>query len=470
MDKGIAEFSINHAVKSGASYADTRMETSYGTGFLLKNGVVEVSEFEKNVGIGIRVIVNGALGFATTNNFEKDNIKSIIAKCVKIASATARLKEKISLSEEKPNKAQYEVKQKLRIEDVSPKEKLRLLFDIDKRVMEKGNVIGRYLSYSDSYTEKYFVNSEGSAIYSKIPRTDYFYFITVNEAGKSSQRYWQYGDAAGFEKILSRNLPELMQNEVAAMGKNLKEGIPAPKEKIDVVVGPQVTGIMSHESVGHPYEADRILGREAAQAGESFLAPDSLKTRIGSSKVTVADDPTIENSYGFYLYDDEGVKAGKRHLIKNGIVEEFLHNRETASEFSTKSNGSARANFFNREPIVRMANTFVEIGDCSEEELIEGVKLGVFIKNFTEWNIDDKRFNQKYVGSEAYLIKNGKLKEPVRAPTIEITTPKLWSSVDMVANNTEYHAGSCGKGEPMQGIPVWFGGPSMRIKGIRLSK
>ncbi len=471
MDKGVAEFSINQAKRLGASYADARLEVVSGTGFLLKNGISQVSEFDKNLGIGIRVIVDGALGFVTTNNFEREKLKAAISRCVKIAVAAARLREGIKLAEEKPNRAEYEVRQKIKLEDASPKEKLGLLMDIEREVMDSGvNVVGRYLSYSDFYSEKYFVNSEGSSIYSKIPRTDYFYFLTVNEAGKSSQRYWQYGDAAGFEKIQGRNLPALMKEEVMAMKKNMTDGISAPKEKIDVIAGPQVVGIMAHESVGHPYEADRILGREAAQAGESFLTRESIGTKIGSNIVTVNDDPTIENSFGFYLYDDEGVKAGKRVLIKNGIINELLQNRETASELNVKSNGAARANFFNREPIVRMANTYVENGDYNEEELIESVKLGVYIKNFTEWNIDDKRFNQKYVGSESFLIKNGKLKEPVRAPTIEITTPKLWSSIDAVGKNTEYHAGSCGKGEPMQGIPVWFGGPSIRIKGIRLAR
>ncbi len=469
MDKGAAEFAINQAIKSGASYADARLETVSGNAFLLKNGTAEVSEFEKNVGIGIRVLVNGSLGFASTNNLEKENVRKTVARIIKVANASSRLKEGIKLSQEKPNKADYEVKQKIKLQDVSPKEKLGLLTDIDKAVLSSGaNVIGRYLSYSDFYSEKYFVNSEGSAITSRIPRTDYFYFITANEGGKSSQRYWQYGDAAGFEKILSRNLPALMKQEVETMKKNMINGVRAPKEKIDVVVGPQVVGIMSHESVGHPYEADRILGREAAQAGESFLKRDAIGTKIGSKAINVADDPTLENSYGFYLYDDEGIKAGKRYLIKEGIVNEFLQNRETAEEFGTGSNGSARASFANREPIIRMGNTFVEPGDYSDEELIKGVKNGVYIANFTEWNIDDKRYNQKYVGSEAYIIKNGMLMEPVWAPIIEITTEKLWSSVDAVGKKAEYHAGSCGKGEPMQGMPVWFGGPMMRLKGIQL--
>ncbi len=117
-------------------------------------------------------------------------------------------------------------------------------------------------------------------------------------------------------------------------------------------------------------------------------------------------------------------------------------------------------------PPINMSNTFVLPGDFSEQESIEGMKEGIYMKNFMEWNIDDRRVNQKYVGAQAYYVKNGEIMYPVIAPTIEISTHDLWKAIDGVAKNTEYHAGNCGKGEPMQAIPVWFGGPSIRLKNI----
>jgi TldD protein len=114
-----------------------------------------------------------------------------------------------------------------------------------------------------------------------------------------------------------------------------------------------------------------------------------------------------------------------------------------------------------------MANTYVMAGDHATEELIGGVKHGIYFKSYMEWNIDDKRYNQRYTGLEAYLIENGELKGLVRNPVLEITTPVFWSSVDAVGKNVDYVAGHCGKGEPMQGIPVWFGGPHVRLRKIR---
>ncbi len=470
LDLDLAHFAIDYAREIGASYADARLESTVVNGFVLKNGVPQVAGFDRVSGLGLRLVMKGTLGFASTNNLSKENIRRIVERAAKVTSAASSIGERVRFSAEKAEVAKYEVKQKIKLDDLSPKDKMKVLFDAEKSMKaSKVKVPGRFFSMSDFYTEKYFLNSEGSRVLSKIPRTDFWYFVTVEQSGRTAQRYWQYGAAGGFETIYNYKFPELLASEVKATNLNLKKGVSAPKEKIDLVVAPQITGIMVHESVGHPYEADRVLGREAAQAGESFISQSMIGTRIGSDAINIVDDPTVPGSFGYYLYDDEGVKARERWLLKKGIITELLQNRETAATMGGKSNGSARATGYDREPIVRMANSIVKPGNYNEEELIESVKFGVFIKNFMEWNIDDKRLNAKYTGAEAYIIRNGRLGEPVLRPTIEISTPKLWSSVDAVAGNMEYHAGTCGKAEPMQAIPVWFGGPSMRIRNLKLS-
>jgi TldD protein len=233
-------------------------------------------------------------------------------------------------------------------------------------------------------------------------------------------------------------------------------------------LGPEVVGIICHESCGHPQEADRILGREAAQAGESYLEPDMIGTKIGSEYVTIVDDPTLPKSFGYYLYDDEGVEARERMLVDKGKVANFLQNRETAAELGVKSNGAARAVAYSREPMIRMANTYMKPGSYDREELFDDIKSGVYIKTFMEWNIDDRRFNQRYVGLEAYLIRNGEIDKPVRNPVLEVTTPSLYGSVDAVSNTVDFQAATCGKGDPQQGASVWTGGPEIRLRGLRL--
>ena len=249
----------------------------------------------------------------------------------------------------------------------------------------------------------------------------------------------------------------------------MRNGVKAPQGNVDVVLAPEVTGIAVHESGGHPYEADRIFGREAAQAGESFIKENMIGHKIANEQVTLVDDPTLKGSYGFFDYDDEGVKAKRKYMVKDGRITEFMHDRTSAAKMDLSSNGSARATRFSFEPLVRMSNTFLLPGKYSEDEIIKDVKKGVYFKNFMEWNIDDKRYQQKYVGNEAYLIENGEITVPVRNPALEITTPALWSSIDAVGKNSAMFAGTCGKGEPMQGIPVWMGGPSVRLRNVRIS-
>jgi TldD protein len=318
-------------------------------------------------------------------------------------------------------------------------------------------------------TDKIYLNSEGSRVRSLVPRISFYYMLTALEDSRgTAQRFNQFGGSGGWELVESWSLPESVSEEARVLGRVLREAKAPPRGEIDVVLGSEVVGIVCHESCGHPSEADRILGREAAQAGESFMKPEMIGTRLGSDAVTIVDDPTLQGSYGYYLYDDEGVGASRRELIRSGVLNTFLHNRETAAELGVESNGAARAMGYSREPIVRMANTFMLPGDHSLDELFQDISNGVYIKSFMEWNIDDRRFNQRYVGLEAYAIRRGKLGEMMRNPAIEMTTTGLFNSVDAVSKNLAFSAAMCGKGDPEQDAPVWTGGPEIRLRKVRL--
>lgn len=469
MYEEVADFSVDYLLKRGASYIETRLENSVNNTVVVKNGVPQISEFNHVHGLGIRFILKDALGFVSTNRLEKAKIKEMLERGIKTTKKSLKTSEKVKLANDEANEFKYEIKQRISLENTGTDERLSILMDAEKELERVGvKLPTRYLQLSDNISEEYLVTSEGTRVTSIVPKVSFFYLITINENKRTAQRYWVYGGTGGWEVAKKWEISKILCEEAKAMQQNLRFGVSPPKGDIEIVVAPQVTGIMVHESAGHPYEADRIFGREAAQAGESFITKNMIGYKIGSDIVNVADDPTIEGGYGFYLYDNEGVKARRKYLIKEGKINEFLHNRETAAAMGVKSNGSSRAVDYDKESIVRMSNTFMLPGDYSERELIEDIKLGVYIKNFMEWNIDDKRLNQKYVGAEAYLIRNGEIKEPVINPTIETSSLKLYKAVVGVGNNVEYHAGNCGKGEPMQAIPVWFGGPSVKFKGLRL--
>ena len=465
-------YSVIQALKDGATYAEARFQADEGESILLKNGSLEVSSFDVRRGISIRVIVNGAMGFAATNLLTKGNLNTLVKHAVHRAQASSTMRRRpIAMAPAELCQQEFDLRPRIGFDHVPLESRIELLMEADAWAVEAAGkhgmaLPGRYISLDTWTTEKYIVSSDGTEVRLRTPRVAMDLFLMAKDGERTGQRSIQLGESAGWEGVERWDLPNRLSYEATQLTKVLSQGRAMGTERCDVVLGPELVGIVCHESSGHPSEADRMLGRESAQAGETFLDRRSLGQVIGSELVNVVDDPTLPRSFGLYPCDDEGVRARKRYLIKMGKVESLLHNRETAHDMGTTSNGSSRSVAYNREPIVRMANTYLEPGDHSFEELIADVSHGIYIRNFMEWNIDDRRFNQRYVGLEAYRIKAGRLEGMVRNPRIEMTTPALWSAVDAVGDDLSFTAAYCGKGDPVQAIPVWTGGPHLRLRDV----
>ncbi|MDI6806652.1 MAG: TldD/PmbA family protein [Candidatus Aenigmarchaeota archaeon] len=472
----ITELTSRFLEKENPSYYEVKYQEDLETSYIFKNSQLYAISTRCEKGIGIRVLVNGSLGFGATNVLQKNSVENAVKESIKSARVSSRLrKTPIRFSEEKFEKKSWVIKPKISFEDVAEENKINLLREIDRIALDvaeekKIELPARNIFLTEIATRKYFLNSDGAEISSEVPRIEIFWIFVGKKDGDSEEETRQIGGVGGWELIKRWKLVGEIKERIGILGNILHEAKLPPKGKIDVVMGGKLVGLAVHESTGHPYEADRILGRESAQAGESFVTPSLLGQRIGSELVTVVDDPTFifnrMKSYGYYLWDEEGVKARRKILIKNGIINEFLHNRETAAKFGVKSNASARSASYSVEPLIRMSNTFMIPGDFKFNELLEGIKLGIYVKTGEEWNIDDRRFNMRNVGKEAYLIKNGELKNLVRRPVIEIKTPTFYHSIDAVDKNLDFIAATCGKGDPVQGVPVWCGGPNIRLRNI----
>jgi TldD protein len=469
MEEGIVEYAMEYAQGKKVEYAEVRALSQVQDRLVLRNGILEAFASAVDSGFCVRVIADGGIGFASTNKWSKEEARTIVDLAFKYAKAANR-KDKLVFAEEKGVETKWAVDQKKKIENVTPEDRISAFAEVNKALASCGvNVVAVMSQCSVDLITKYFVNSEGSRISSFVPTIGAYIFITVAEQGKTEQGYEQFGYSGGWEAFDQWKMGERLVHTARVLRDVITKAKAVKSGDMDLVCGSEVTGIAAHESCGHPMEADRILGREMSQAGRSFIYKGGkywVGTRIGSDAVTVVDDPTVEHSYGYYAYDDEGVKSRRRFLYKEGVINEFLHNRESAAKLGMRSNGSSRSVNYDREAIVRMANTFVLPGAFTEEELIEDVKQGIFMKSFTEWNIDDKRFNQRYVGREAYLIRNGELQYPVARPVIETTTLKFWSAVDAVSKKVEFDSATCGKGDPPQGVPVYTGGPCLRLRRV----
>lgn len=460
------------ALSLGATYAEARFHFLENQGVIARNDAIIGTILASSRGIAIRVIFNGGLGFSSTYSLNKENVLRAVEKAVSQAKiASSYMKNPIVFSSERLGRAKVSVIEKKKIDDLTTEEMISLLMDSWKKIKKadiqsKIPVYLQSLSWSKEY--KVVVNSDGGFVQSYVPRVFYFFNLVEYNNGNSINKWYEYAASGGSELAVEFVTEGRQYDDVYVLDKILREAKPSPKGKMDIVLGDEIVGLLAHESSGHPSEADRILGREAAQAGKSFIKPTSIGTRIGSEIVSVVDDPTIPGSNGFFLYDDEAVPARKKYLYKNGVINEYLHNRYTGYLFGKGSNGSARAMDAFSEPIIRMSNTYIEPRDHSLDELIEDVKYGIYMKSYMEWNIDDERWGNRYVGLEAYLIENGEIKDLVKNPVFEATTSEIYSNIDAIGKELVFHAGTCGKGEPSQGVPVWFGGPPIRIRKVRI--
>lgn len=465
---------LDLALQKGASYAEVRYQSEVRESINLKNGFPIVGGTTVSRGVGIRVVFGDALGFSSTNVLKTNALRVAVDEAIGLARASAKMrKRRMVMADAEMGRGRVVVKPRVRHENVDVYDKTEILRAADAAVVEGAKRSGasapsRFFSLTCGYTEKHVLNSDGADVFTSIPRVALSYIYHIHHQGRSQMRHKDLGETRGWEGVERWRLDEELMEDAMGVAMAVLKGAAPPEGTVDVVLGPEVVGLICHESAGHPGEADRMLGREAAQAGETYIRRELIGNRIGSESVTIADDPNIPGSYGFYAYDDEGVRTRERLLIEKGVIKELLQNRETAVEFGVSSNGSSRASSYDREPIVRMANTYMKPGDFSFDELIESVKTGVYIKTYSEWNIDDKRWNQRYVGVEAYSISNGELAGPVYRPVLEVTTKALYSSVDAVGKDLQMTAGYCGKGDPMQAIPVWFGGPHIRLRAVRL--
>ncbi|MGA3020395.1 MAG: TldD/PmbA family protein [Candidatus Micrarchaeales archaeon] len=456
-----AEYALRTAEALGAEYAEAYFERSYANSFAIEQGRVNASAHGEEAGIRIRLIMKGRLYTASTNKLDKGCIKRLIHRFRIFPGLTTRL------SREKRERASYKVHEKQSVDDANM---LKDLMKIDKELGKAKHIRYRSLYGGLGRSRTYYVNSDGTRISSDVPSTSAFFAITVSNGRESRQSMTQLGNTGGYEYFdaseVSSDLVDSSKrlHSVLERGKTLSNT--ALKSIKNIVISPEISGIASHESVGHPNEADRVFGREAAQAGTSYMTRENMGLEIGSKAVTIIDDPTIRNSNGYYLYDEEGVRARPREIVEKGVQKEMLTNREFAHLLGLRSNGSARSDSYSNEPLIRMSNTYLKPGSATLDELISEAGNGIYLKRFssTEWNIDDTRSFARYAGNEAYIIRKGSLEEPVKNYKLDSATLDFWHAVALIGNDFELYVATCGKGEPMQGVPVTNGGASALLR------
>ena len=456
----LAEKSTQLAMEFGAQYCDTRAETVESNGFLLENGEIEHFITSRDSGLGIRVLANGAWGFFSISNPKSlDEVKNATMDAVKSAlhySANKKHKVKLAESHVCVDEVTFPVSKKPTLEEM-----VKIGFECDKIVRSKKRIHKSSISMEHDVFSKYFVNSDGTKITQKFEDTIANVTATSHESGLTESVNSTEGGRGGLEMILDKN--NIMQTSefVSQKASELLDAKTAKEEKATVVLNPDFVALLSHEILGHPSEADRVLGKEMAWAGGAWWA-GKLGQKIGSQELNVIDDPTLP-SLGHYKYDDEGVFAKSKSLVENGVLVNHMQSRETASIFNTEPNSGMRATGYGFMPLIRMACTCIQNGDWNPQEMIKEVKNGYLISNMKVPSIDMMRYNWSISCQFAQKIENGELKELLRDVIVMGIAPDFFNSIDACGNDfTVRPITNCGKGDPMQIMRMGNGGPHVR--------
>jgi TldD protein len=458
-------------------YADMRVVRRQNEEIGVKNGKVEALIHDSDLGVGIRVLFRGAWGFASSSKVTKTEMETVFKKALKIAKASSKARgNDLFFSTVTPVVDRYKTPIAIEPFDVSLEAKLALLLRADE-IIRRNKKVKISEAFMGSYqTEKTFASTQGSYIEQEIVECGAGISATAIEGGEVQVRSYPNsfrGNFAtkGFEWIEQLALPDHAER-VAEEAGQLLAAKSCPSKMTTLILDSSQLALQIHESIGHPIELDRVLGTEASYAGTSFLNPGMVgHFKYGSGVVNVVADATFPGGLGTFGYDDEGVKAQKVPIISQGILVNLLTSRETARHLGKESNGTMRADGWNRIPLIRMTNINLEPGEWTLERMIGDTDEGLFLTTNRSWSIDDKRINFQFGTEIGWEIKGGKLGDMVKNPTYTGITPQFWNSCDAIADRDHWQmwgTPNCGKGEPGQVAHVGHGAAPARFRNVQV--
>ncbi len=494
--KALADAALEAATGSGAAYADVRIGRYLNQFVITREDKVQNLVDTESYGAGVRVLADGAWGFAATSDVTTDALAATAKQAVAIAKANARLQtETVQLA---PVKGVGEVSWRTPIEkscfDVPLSEKVELLLDVNAAAMEAGaSFISNNLFQVNE--QKYFASTDGSYIDQDVHRLWPTFTVTAvdAESGKFETRNglaspmgmgWEYlagkkEDKIAGETTLYRKSYDMREDAIAAAQQaKAKHGARSVEPgKYDLVLDPTHLGLTIHESVGHPLELDRVLGYEANYAGTSFATLDkwqSKKFEYGSKIVNLFADKTQVGSLGHVGYDDEGVPTKRWDLVRDGILVNYQAIRDQVHILGEKeSHGCCYADSWSSIQFQRMPNVSLAPGKepLSVAEMIAGVEKGIYIIGRGSYSIDQQRYNFQFGGQLFYEIENGEIKGMLRDVAYQSNTQEFWNSCSAICDERDYRTFGTffdGKGQPGQVSAVSHGSSTTRFDGANV--
>jgi TldD protein len=472
--RDLCRAAVDAALGAGADYADARAVLRRNQSVATKNGRVEALNDSESEGIGVRVLVGGAWGFACDRRLAADGARDAALRACSFAKAAAGPHSR-SLAPLEARTGSYSTPVEQDPFELSLAAKVEHCLRAEA-ALEGPHLVVRQAMVRAQREHKVLVSSEGTDVEQELTecgagiecaatRDGVFQTRSYPSAhvGSSAQGGWEYVDGMRLEQEAPR---------VAEQVEALLTAAVCPSMVTTVVLDADQVALQVHESVGHPTELDRIYGTEASYAGTSFLKPNDLGSlRYGSERMNITADPTTPGGLGTFGFDDEGVAAERQPVVEAGVLTGFLTSRETAARIGAGAGGSMRAEGWNRMPLVRMTNLHLEPGEGTLEDLLAEVSDGLYLETNKSWSIDDKRLNFQFGTQIAWEIKDGKLGRMLRDATYTGITPQFWGKLDAVGGRESwrlYGLTNCGKGQPGQSAHVSHGAAPARFRDVQV--
>jgi TldD protein len=475
----LAAAALQRAADLGAQHADFRAELLRGQRIRLSDGHLETLLDSDDLGLAVRVVVDGTWGFAAAVDLTPDAAAHAAAQAVDVARVAKPIAaERIELADEPGHGEVAWVSSYLTDPfDVAVSEKISLLSGWSRELLARDGIDHVDAGLHVVKECKFYADAATTAVQQRVRVHPSVTAVTVSPDGRfetmrtlapPAGRGYEYLTGTGwdFEAELAR-LPGLLAEKAAAP--SVQAG------RYDLVIEPSNLWLVIHESIGHATELDRALGYEAAYAGTSFATPDKLgKLQYGSPVMHVTGDRVAEHGLATVGYDDEGVAAQSWDLIAGGVLSGYQLDRRIARRMGLgRSNGCAFADSPGHMPLQRMANVSLQAaeGGPSVDELIAGVEHGIYIAGDKSWSIDMQRYNFQFTGQRFYKIESGRLAGQLRDVAYQSVTTDFWNAMEAVGGPQTYVLGgamNCGKGQPSQVAPVSHGCPAVLMRGIRI--
>ena len=467
----ISDAAISTGLENGASHVDVRIERTRNGILSLRDAKPETQTDTTQFGIGVRVIVNGAWGFASSPEVSADSAKKLALTAVAMAKTSKPLSiEEITLVTEPVYKegiwvSAYEIDPFA----VADSEKIERLAGLSNKLLSAKNV-----NHSSAYTmyvkeQKHYADSYGtSTTQQRVRMQTQIEAISIGEHGFESMR--TLAQPAGFGWEWMNNSVWNWDKEIDELPAHLDEKVKSPSVtpgRYDLLIHPSNLWLTIHESIGHATELDRAIGYEANYAGTSFATPDKLNNlQYGSSLMNVTGDRVTEHGLSTVGWDDEGVAAQRWEIIKEGKLVGYQLDRRIAARVNReRSNGCAFADSPAHIPIQRMPNVSLQPNPSGPtlDEMISSMEDGIFILGDKSWSIDMQRYNFQFTGQRFHRVKNGKIVGQVKDLAYQATTTDFWGSMKVVGGPSTYVLGgafNCGKAQPGQIAAVSHGAPA----------